>query len=198
MTMKRRNLLFFPATFLSFGTVRAQGKQDGTVMAALKVEVFSDFQCPGCKQLHETALKQLRDEFVAKGKIQLVHREFPLEMHKYAREAACLACAADKLGKYGVVSDALFRDQAAWSQTGKLDDTLKRVLSPADFAKVRVLAKDPKVMAEVDADIALGKRLMTQVQTPTMVFTHKGKSQPIAGAVSYPILRRYVEMLMAQ
>lgn len=192
--MKRRNLLFFPVT----GALLAQGKQDGTVMAAIKLEVFSDFQCPGCKQLHETSLKQLREEFVTKGKIQIVHREFPLPMHKYAREAACLACAAEKLGKYGAVSDALFRDQALWSETGKLDDTLKKVLSPADFAKIRTLAKDPQVVAQVDADIAVGKMLMKQVQTPTMVFTRNGQSQPIAGAVSYPILRRYVEMLIAQ
>lgn len=193
--MKRRNLLLFP---LAAGLSKAQGKQDGTVMAMVKLEVFSDFQCPGCKQLHETALKQLREDFVTKGKIQLVHREFPLPMHKYAREAACLACAADKLGKYGAVSDALFLDQTQWAETGKLDDTLKKVLSPAELVKVRALAKDPKVIAEVDADIALGKKLMTQVQTPTMIFTRNGKSQPVPGVVSYPILRRYVEMLLAQ
>lgn len=193
--MKRRNLLLFPAgAAWAFG----QKKQEGALLARVKLEVFSDFQCPGCKQLHETALKELHRDFVATGKIQIVHREFPLPFHKYAREAACLACAADQLGKYGAVADALFRDQAAWSENGKLDDTLKKVLSPAEFTKVRTLAKDPKVVAQVDADIATGKMIMAKPQTPTMVFTRDGQSQPIAGAVSYPILRRYVEMLIAQ
>lgn len=191
--MRRRELLLVPLA----GSLLAQGKQDGTVMAPVKLEVYSDFQCPGCKQLHETALRQLREEFVAQGKVQLVHREFPLPMHKYAREAACLACAAEKVGKYAVVSDALFRDQDLWSTTGRLEETLAKVLTPADLVKVKALAKDPKIAAEVDADVALGKKANLQ-QTPTMVFTRKGSVQPVSGAITYPILRRYVESLLAQ
>lgn len=191
--MRRREALLLPVA----SSLLAQGKLDGTVMAPVKVEVYSDFQCPGCKQLHETSLRQLRHEFVAQGKVQLVHREFPLPMHKYAREAACLACAAEKLGKYNVVSDALFREQDLWSANGRLDDTLAKVLAPAELAKLKALAKDPKVVAEVEADIAAGKKADLK-QTPTMVFSRKGTVQPVSGAVEYGILRRYVEMLLAQ
>lgn len=191
--MRRRDLLLLPAA----GSVWAQGKLDGTVMASVKLEVFSDFQCPGCKQLHEGALRQLREEFVAKGKVQLVHREFPLPMHKYAAEAARLAIAADKLGKYSVVSDALFRDQDLWSTTGRLEESVAKVLPPTDLAKLKALAKDPKIAGEVEADRAAGIHYDLK-QTPTMVFTRKGQSQPVSGAISYAILRRYVESLLAQ
>lgn len=191
--MRRRELLLMPAA----GSLLAQGKLDGTVMAPVKLEVFSDFQCPGCKQLHEGALRQLREEFVTKGKVQLLHREFPLPMHKYAKEAAHLACAAEKLGKYTAVSDALFRDQDLWSTTGRLEETVAKVLSPAELAKLKALAKDPRIAGEVEADRAMGVHHDLK-QTPTIVFTHKGKSQPVSGAVSYPILRRYVESLLAQ
>jgi protein-disulfide isomerase len=196
--MRRRTLLSLPISAPLGTLVLARGKYDGTMMATLKLEVFSDFQCPGCKQLHEGALRQLREEYVAKGKLQLTHREFPLPMHKYAWAAACLACAAEKLGKYGVVSDALFRDQEKWAENGDLEAALAKVLSPAELTKLRALAKDDKVAAEVDADIALGKRMMAQVQTPTMIFTKGDRRQPFTGAVSYAILRRYVEMMLAQ
>lgn len=160
------------------------------------MEVFSDFQCPGCKQLHESTIQAFRNEYVSSGKVQLVHREFPLPMHQYAKQAACLACAADKLGQYQKVSDALFRDQQVWAANGRLDDTLAKVLSPAELTKLKTLAKDPKVVAEVESDMALGMKAPVG-QTPTMFVTYKGKTQPITGAVSYPIFKRYIDMLLA-
>src|SRR5204863_6007375 len=117
--MNRRDLLLLPVAAAAAGiSARAEGKYEGATGTVIRVEVFSDYQCPGCKQLHESTLRSLRDEFVNAGKVQIVHREFPLPMHQYARQAACLACAAEKMGHYRKVSDALFRDQPIWSTNG--------------------------------------------------------------------------------
>jgi protein-disulfide isomerase len=195
--MKRRDLLLLPVVAAATGiSARAEGKYEGPTGTRIRVEVFSDYQCPGCKQLHESTLQQLRNEYVSSGKVQLVHREFPLPMHPYARQAACLACAADKIGQYRKVSDALFRDQPIWSANGRLDDTLAKVLTPAEMTKLKALAKDPKVIAEVDSEVAMGMKVPVG-QTPTMIITANGKSQPIAGAISYPIFKRYIDMLLA-
>jgi protein-disulfide isomerase len=136
----------------------------------------------------------LRSDLVQKSKVQLVARDFPLPMHKYAREAACIACAAGRLGKREIVADELYRTQKEWSATGQIDPIVQKVLGPADFKKVKALAKDPSVSAQVDADIALGKQNHL-TQTPTMVITAKGKRTPVAGNISYSILRRYLETL---
>ena len=189
----RRELMVMP---VAAGVVLAQGKTEGVLMSRVRVEIYSDFQCPGCKVLHESTVKALRDEYVASGRVQLVHREFPLPMHAYAREAASLACAADKLGQYAKVSDALFRDQPVWAANGRLEDTLAKVLTPAELAKVKALAKDPKTLAEVDADLALGAKVRIG-QTPTMLVTHNGKTQMLTSLPTYPIFRRYIEMLLA-
>jgi protein-disulfide isomerase len=195
--MKRRDLLLLPVAAAVTGiSARAEGKYEGATGTRIRVEVFSDYQCPGCKQLHESTLQMLRDEYVTAGKVQIVHREFPLPMHAYARQAACLACAAEKMGQYRKVSDALFRDQPIWSANGRLDDTLAKVLKPAELTRLKALAKDPKVIAEVDAEVAMGMKVPVG-QTPTMIITHNGKSQPIAGAISYPIFKRYIDMLLA-
>jgi protein-disulfide isomerase len=191
--LKRRQLMAMP---FAAGVVLAQGKTEGALMSRVRVEIFSDFQCPGCKSLHESTVNPLRDEYVASGKVQLVHHEFPLPMHAYAREAACLACAADKLGLYRKVSDALFHDQEIWSANGQLDAALAKVLKPAELTKLKALAKDPAVVAQVESDLALGKRVPID-QTPTMLVTFKGKSQPVKGAISYPIFKRYIDSLLA-
>ncbi|MBS1833906.1 MAG: thioredoxin domain-containing protein [Acidobacteria bacterium] len=197
MMIDRRSLLLsVSAAAAALPSFAQTGRVEGVFGTRVRVEVFSDFQCPGCKQLHEGTIRELRNEYVASGRVQLVHHEFPLPMHPYARQAALYACAADKLGQYRNVCDALFRDQQIWSQNGQMDATLAKVLKAAELAKVKALAQDPKIVAEVNADVELGKKAPV-TQTPTMLVTAKGKTQPIAGAISYAIFRRYIETLLA-
>jgi protein-disulfide isomerase len=172
------------------------GKTIGLAVAKVTVEVFSDYQCPHCKEFYEKTLKPLIGEYARHNKIYFIHREFPLPGHQYAKEAACLACAAERVGKYEQVCDALFRDQDSWGKSGKVADTACSALSPAEAKRVRVLAHDPAVIAEVDHDIALGQNLKLG-GTPAMFIKSAGQSYP-AGAVSYPVLRRVVEQLLSR
>jgi protein-disulfide isomerase len=59
------------------------------------------------------------------------------------------------------------------------------------------LAKDPKITAEMEEDIALGQKIHVS-QTPTMVITHKGHSSPVAGYVNYSILKTYLDDLLSK
>jgi len=171
--------------------VRANGKPT----APITVEVFSDFECPACKQLHETSMRQVIDNYVNTGKVYLIHREFPLPMHKFSRQAAALAVAAGRLGKYDAVADALFRQQESWSKSGKVEEVVAGVLSPGELQKVRALAKDAQTNAAIDEDVALGKKASVN-QTPTTVITHNGQRYPVAGVVSYPIFQRFFDLLL--
>jgi len=172
-------------------------KSVGVFTAPISIEVFSDFQCPSCKALYEQTLRPLSDDYVAKGKVYLVHRDFPLPMHAHAREAAYYACAAGRLGKYEAACRALFQQQAAWTADGKVEEAVGSVLSPAEAKQVRALAKDPQVIASVNHDVELGKVAGVQ-QTPTMVITYKNQRYPVSGAVSYDILRRFLDQLLAR
>jgi protein-disulfide isomerase len=84
-------------------------KSMGVVTAPISIEVFSDFQCPACKALYEQTLRPLTQDYVIAGKVYLVHRDFPLPIHAHAREAACYACAAGRIGKYEQACDVLFK-----------------------------------------------------------------------------------------
>ena len=172
-------------------------KSLGVFTAPISIEVFSDFQCPSCKLLYEQTLRPLTDDYVAKGKVYLVHRDFPLPQHAHAREAACYACAAGRIGKYEAACDILFRRQEAWAADGKVADTVCSVLSPSEARQVRALAKDPQIAASVDQDIQLGHGAGVQ-QTPTMVITYKNQRYPVAGAVNYDLLRRFLDQLLTK
>lgn len=197
MTRRSATLLLTVAAAGAAGQTPSPGKTRGVPMAAVTIEVFSDFQCPACKALHEETLKPLVADYVDKGKVYLVHRDFPLPMHAYAREAACLACAAGRVGKYELIADTLFSSQGSWSKDGKVEDAVSRVLTPADAKKVLALSKTPEIVAEVEHDAQKGRDAKLQ-QTPTMIVMHKSKTYPVAGVVSYPILRRFIDQLLTQ
>ena len=169
----------------------------GPVTSAVRIDLFSDFQCPACKALHEQTIKRVKEEFGLKGKIRLVHHDFPLPQHKFARQAAVLAAAADRLGKFDEVADALFRQQDSWSQSGNVDAAVDSVLTPEERKKLREIANDPAIVANIERDVQLGERMKVS-STPTMIVTHDGKPNPVVGVVSYPVFSKYLNTIVGQ
>jgi protein-disulfide isomerase len=177
----------------------APGKSSGVPNAPIKLEVFSDFQCPSCKGLYEDALRPLMNDYVAKGKIYFIHRDFPLAMHPHSREAATWANASARVNhnKYELVCAELFRQQSGWAASGQIDAVIAGVLTPEEMKKARSLLSDKTLAAEMEQDLALGNMANVH-QTPTMLVTHKGRVYPIAGAVAYPILRKFLDDLLSK
>jgi protein-disulfide isomerase len=173
------------------------GKTLGVSTAPITIEVFSDYECSHCKQLYEETLRPLMSDYVAKGRVYFIHRDFPLPQHVNARSAACLANASRQVNKYEEVCAALFRQQTVWSANGNIEAAVATVLTPAELTKVRLLAKDPKITAELEGDIALGQKVHVS-QTPTMLITHKGRTNPVSGYVNYSFLKSYLDDLLSK
>jgi protein-disulfide isomerase len=175
----------------------AKAKTMGNPSAPLLMELYSDFMCPHCKHLHEDILPAIVLDYVNSGKAYLIFREFPLAIpqHVYARPAANFATAAARVGKYQAVSDVLFKNQASWSLTGKVWETVATVLTPEEQKKVQALANDPTVLAEVQRDYDLGQKARIN-STPTVVITYKLRQQPWSEWSSYPLFKSYVDDLL--
>ncbi len=172
-------------------------KSVGSEKAPVKLEEFSDFQCPACRQLYLQTLRRVTADYVVTGKVYLVHHDFPLPIHKYARQAARYANAAAKLRKFSEVEEALFTRQDLWSRDGDVESAVASVLTPAEMEKVKKLAGEPEIDAAIERDIFLGTTAGVR-QTPTMILTHSGKPYPMTGIVSYPILRRFLDDLLSK
>jgi len=199
-TMKKMLLRIAACLTAAAAAAAAQappGKAFGNQAAPLRIEVFSDFQCPACKNLHEGALAQVHREYVRAGKVYLIHREFPLPMHRYAREAAAYATAAARLNRYEAVAAALFRQQASWSTSGNVEAVVASVVSPAEMQKLRALVRDPQTQMAIEQDIALGKQNALS-QTPTMVITKGFRRYPVGGNQNYAILKRFLDDLLSK
>ena len=192
ITIALAALILSAAAGLAAGSTKAMGSPT----APITIELFSDFQCPHCKEFHDETLPSVIHDYVNTGKVYLVRHYFLLKF-PYSRLSATYACAAEKIGKYDQVSDALFRTQQIWGQSGKVDEAVSNVLSPADAQKVRTLAKDPSIIMDVEKDTATGMA-QSVTETPTMIIVHNGKRTPISGVISYSLLKMYLDKLLTQ
>ena len=81
----------------------------GPEHAPVTVVVYSDFECPTCKQAAQ-AVKLLLARFV--NQVRVVYRHFPVEAtHPHALFAAQAAEAAGAQGKFWPMHDLLFDNQ---------------------------------------------------------------------------------------
>jgi protein-disulfide isomerase len=147
--------------------------------------------------MHEQVLPAIILDYVKTGKAYLVFRQYPLPIpqHVYSRPAAALAVAAAHIGKFQTVDDVLFRDQAAWSLSGDVWGTVSAVLTPEERKKVQPLAQDPAVLAEVQEDVNRGMTMHVS-QTPTLMVTHKLRTQPWTQFGDYKLLKGYLDALL--
>lgn len=171
-------------------------KAFGSKNAPVVMEIFSDFQCPACKQLFLTTTQRVMDNYVNSGKVYIVHRDFPLPMHAYSRVAASYSRAAAHIGKTDVVEQALFQNQEKWEMNGDVKGTVAAVLTPAEMKKVQALVDGKTLEPLIDRDKQIGQAIPV-TQTPTSILhTKDGQSYPVVGYVSFDVLKTLLDQLV--
>jgi protein-disulfide isomerase len=174
-------------------------KAFGSKTPVLVVEIYSDFQCPVCRQLFTQTLNRVMENYVTGAtpcKIYIVHRDFLISYHAYSRAAAEYARAAAHIGRCQEVESALFQNQERWEATGDVKGTVASALSPAEMKRVQALVDSKALEPLMERDQQLGLALPVRA-TPTMVFhTRDGKAYPVTGMVSYEVLKNFMDRLL--
>jgi len=170
-------------------------KAFGSRNAPVIMEIFSDFQCPACRQLFITTTQRVMDNYVNNNKVFVVHRDFPLPMHAYSRVAASYARAAAHVGKGDAVEMALFQNQEKWEMSGDVKGTVAAVLTPVEMKKVQALVDGKTLEPLIDKDRQLAMAVPVN-QTPTsIIHTRDGQSYPVVGYVSFDVLKTLLDQL---
>ncbi len=211
------------ATFALPPTETAPNKTVGSQSAPITLVVYSDFECPACRALYVDTLRPLMNDYIASGKVYLVHKDFPLQMHKYSHEAARYANAAARMGKYEQVAGILFDNQQAWAADGNVVKFVAQALPPAEMKRVQAMVdschegspatakvkptslhgaaqgggQTCQIDKSIDEDVESGKGIAVN-QTPTLLIIHAGHTDRIAGVVSYPVLKAYLDQLLGR
>ena len=140
-------------------------KSLGSPIAPIKIEIFSDYQCPACREMHLNTTRQVIDNYVSSGKVYLVHRDFPLghapvlSRGRALAERRCRRRAPSRPPR-----SALYTKQDHWGLNGNVEQTLANSLPAAEMSKVRAmeLSQRAQLDAAVQSDVNLGNHAQRQ------------------------------------
>jgi protein-disulfide isomerase len=171
------------------------GKPDSPV----RLEVFSDLQCPSCRTFYLYTVTDLIKEYSAGNKVAVIFRDFPLQMHPVSRPATRYAVAAKLLGReqWTRVIEYLYTHQAEWSYDGKIEPVLSRILTPGEMQTIKTKMNDPAIEQSIDREVALGNEKKVS-QTPTIFVTMGGKEQRLEGGLTFLVLKQFIDRSLKQ
>lgn len=133
--------------------VEAKGPARGPGNAPVTLVEFSDFQCPFCSKAHDT-VEQVMQTYA--GKVRLVFRQFPLDMHKNAAKAAEAALCANDQGKFWEYHDVLFKNQQTLEVPQLKDHANEVGIDQTKFASCLDSGKYAKTVQE---DMTAGQKV---------------------------------------
>jgi len=174
-----------------------RGNRDGE----LSLIEYSDFECPFCKQFHETARQVVE---MSAGKINWVYRHFPLGFHNPGaqKEAEAAECAYEAGGDaaFWAYADAIYARTTSNGQ-GFPPDRLVPLAQELghDRQAFQACLDSGRPAARVREDIAEGEHVGVSA-TPTNILLHNktGAVRVIVGAVPLTEVRAGVAQLLAE
>jgi protein-disulfide isomerase len=149
--MMRRNILLtlgFALTLALTGQARAEtpAADDGTgdmfigkADAPITMIAFESLLCPHCAAFHATTLPKLKEEYVDKGYVKIIFREYPgTAREPWARVPAMMArCLGTD--RYFSMIDLMFKDQEKWTKAETGQQLLDNV---AAYGRLAGMSKD--------------------------------------------------------
>jgi protein-disulfide isomerase len=91
-------------------TIRETDALWGKPDAPNTIVTFVDYQCPYCVDVY-TNLKRIEDDFISTGKAKIIFRDYPLRMHKSARQYAAAVECARRQGKFWEMADHILKSK---------------------------------------------------------------------------------------
>lgn len=173
-------------------------KTSGSASAAITLEIYSDYECPYCARFNDETVPLIFAQYVATGKVRLIHRDLPLPQHLWARLAARYANAAGELGQYDLAVNRIYQTQAAWRDNGNIDAQLAQVLPPGVMEKVRERVKNDTTL---DSTIAADFEMVSKDninQTPSLVIESRGKREILSPPPAFGVLKDYLDQRLRQ
>lgn len=183
--------------------VRPVDKNDhikGNPNAPIIIVEYSDFNCPFCKNFHET-MNAVMDTYGANGKVAWVYRQFPLEQlypnsPKIAQASECVALLAgnDAFWKF---SDRVFGEREVNEQTDMTRLTEFAVASGASKTAYNSCMEYNRTKAAVDEDFKDGVNAGAK-GTPYSLVLVGGQKGVINGAQPFEYIKSVLDTLISQ
>ncbi|MEJ2245188.1 MAG: thioredoxin domain-containing protein [Acidobacteriota bacterium] len=170
----------------------------GSLNSPIRIEVFSNFGCSACREYYLRTIKKVLKEYCSVDKVCVIYHDYPFKSHKYDREAARYAEAAFRINRETMleVMEALYKEQANWSQDGRLRDAIAKALPKDVYEKLMQIAKDPGIDTIIEEQYALAMEKGLK-STPTSFIFYSGKQQKkVEQNIVYVNLKNYIDKVL--
>jgi protein-disulfide isomerase len=150
------------------------GRSLGASDAPVKIDIWSDFQCPICDQLSWRIEPTLRTTYVVPGTVSVTYHDFAF-IGQESVDAAAAARAAEALGaSFWAYHDLLFANQGTENGGAFSRDRLAGMAVSLGLDRTAFLQAldDPQYAQAVQAETAQGRALGIQ-STPTLFINGK-------------------------
>ncbi len=181
----------------------AQGNGLGDPNAPIKIEEYSDFQCPYCRRFFEQTESQLVDAYVATGQVYFVYNSFGEFIGPESRASAEAAYCAGDQGKFWEMHDIIFVNQNGEN----IGDYTGRRLSAfaesvgLDMGAYNSCVSGGKYSDEVNQDFNDGRAAGIKA-TPSFVMTYtvngETKTVLIEGAQPFSEFQSKIDAALAE
>ncbi|MGD2218202.1 MAG: thioredoxin domain-containing protein [Gemmatimonadales bacterium] len=189
--MKTNTTLLLAAALLLPALSRAQDSADYRVLgssdAPVELAIYSDFECPHCRNFALAALPAIAAEFVDRGLVRIRYVYFPLAaLHRNAVSSAKAAHCAGVAGRFWAYHDYLYVRQPEWSGAAVPDSLWIAYaenlgLEPQEFADC---LSAPETLAQIESDV---RKALNSGATGTPTIVLGGRS--LVDLASYEELR---------
>lgn len=177
-----------------------EGHTLGAASAPLTLVMFTDHECPFCKRFLQESLTRLRQDYIDTGKLRLILRDMPLDMHPNAQRAAEVARCASEQGKHWPLLEAF--GSAAEPLSPPVMTRLVQGVG-LDTSRIDACVAEGRYTAKVKASTAEARRLGFN-GTPTFVLgataTGSGafEGDKMVGIQPYESLKRRLDDQLAK
>ena len=168
----------------------------GNAKASVTIIEYASLTCPHCAHFDEETFPRLKSEYIDKGLVKYIYRDFPLD--RVALQAAQIARCSGPDRYFGFI-DVLFRQQANWAASrdpNVIKDNLRKLarlggMSDDTFNKC---LNDKAVQDAVLTQQLKGEQEFKVNSTPTLIIN--GKTYP--GALSFDELDKVLKPMVGK
>ena len=166
----------------------------GSYDAIVKIKIFSSLTCPHCANFHMKVVPEIKKEYVASGKVQLIFIDFPLDQAAF--NASKLLHCADKKNQMDFL-DVIYKTQSNWaggSTINEINSNLKKIannfgINSMEFDKCLI---NEVVIDKILTDRIEGNQKYSINSTPTIVINEK----KLEGSVSFKNIKKKIEKII--
>jgi protein-disulfide isomerase len=154
---------------------------------------YSSLTCPHCADFHREALPKIKEDYIDKGVVRYVLRDFPLDRLAMAAAMVARCLPADRY--FGFVS-MLFSDQQTWAHSRNPNDDLRvraqlAGLPPAEFD---ACLANQDLLKGIQAAAAEAQKRDGVDSTPTLLVN----GRKVSGAAPYDEFKSAIDEALAK